>query len=400
MRLASLFCSTVLFFIVVCFGCQSIENKSIEEVVIIGGGLMGSSTSWHLADQDVSVLLLEQQDSIYRNGSSYGETRIARSSNRGNDMWSYLHNTSVKETEYLISYLNAHSDKVQGYSMDDIYATNPVTYVGRTSIYDKLYASLIRQNVDYEMAVSKQEGREKFQVNLPKEVLIQREYNKYSGTMNPEKLIHYLHEGIRKKGGRVSYQRKVNNISHDPKTKLYEIYVTNLSSGEEQIIYSRKVVSAAGPYSGELLNELAPYFNSLIQPQRVFLAFLTINPSAYNLLTKAEKGKLQQYYPVINSSTGTRDGSFFSMLEGQDEQGGPIIKIGGHFQRSDISDLDKVWEIPLTEEEIAWGKNGTKRYFNLLDLPLEMEDLSYKSGYSCVYSLTETEVPINSPIIN
>jgi len=65
-------------------------TKEVHDTIIIGGGLMGSSTAWHLSDQGNSVLLLEKQDSVYTQGSSFGEARIARSSNRGNDTASMI----------------------------------------------------------------------------------------------------------------------------------------------------------------------------------------------------------------------------------------------------------------------------------------------------------------------
>lgn len=88
------------------------------------------------------------------------------------------------------------------------------------------------------------------------------------------------------------------------------------------------------------------------------------------------------------------------MLEGQTPQGSPIIKIGGHFQRSDISDLDSVWQEELTEAEIRWSRESTSRHLSLLDLEIGDEDLSYVHGYSCVYSLTENEFPYVTRVRN
>jgi len=135
---------------------------------------MGSATAWQLAKQGQAVLLLEKQDSIYQEGSSYGQARIARSNNRGHDMWSYLHNTAVAETQILVDYLQGVAAD-QGYAIDQIYNTNPVTYVGRQAIYDQLLASLLRQEIDYALALTPEEGQAKFDVQLPQGVLIQRE---------------------------------------------------------------------------------------------------------------------------------------------------------------------------------------------------------------------------------
>lgn len=381
---------TVLGLLVI--SCKK-PNSNINEVVVIGGGLMGSSTAWQLSKKGKSVLLLEKQDSIYTQGSSYGEARIARSNNRGNDMWSYLHNRSVKETEKLIDFLN--NDTPNIYKMEDIYTTSPVTYVGRTHIYAKLMASLKRQKIDYKIARTPKEGQEIFNVLLPDSVLLQREYNKYSGTINPKVLIQFLHKAIVKKNNEVKYRQTVTSIQKLP--NYYEIAVTDNKTKEQYTIKSKKVVSAAGPYTGKLLKKIAPAFDSLIKPERVFLSFLKIKDETYKSLSQTQKEVIKNSYPVINSSTGTRDGSFFSMIENYVDDK-PIIKIGGHFQRSKINNLDDVWNEKLSSDEIEWSKISTLRYFKLLQLPLEIEDLELIDGYSCVYSLTESEVPYVTPL--
>jgi len=88
------------------YSCNIDNSNDTNPVIIIGGGLMGSASAWQLADRGVPVILLEKQDSIYDSGSSLGQARIARSSNRGDDIWSYMHNTSVSEVERLIRFLN------------------------------------------------------------------------------------------------------------------------------------------------------------------------------------------------------------------------------------------------------------------------------------------------------
>jgi len=379
-----------LLLVILLMNCQSQEAK-IHNIVVIGGGLMGSTTAWHLSKYGEEVLLIEQQDTVYSYGSSYGEARIARSSNRGNDIWSYLHNRSVKEMQELIEYLNTNPANNQSFHITDIYTTAPVTYVGRTTIYEKLYNSLIRQKVDYKMATTPAEGKEIFDVNLPDSVLIQVEYNEHSGTINPKKVINYCQQAVLKKGNAIWYNQKVTSLLQ--KEGYYEIQLTNTKTGQEQTIKSKKIVSAAGPFTGQLLKNTAPYFEELINPQRVFLAFLKINKARFESYTPEQKEKVFTAYPVINSSKGTRAGSFFSMIENVDENGFPLIKIGGHFQRSPIQDLTTVWQQDLATKEIAWSKQSTLRYFDLLNIPLKVEELEVVDGYSCVYSLTKTEVP-------
>ena len=377
-------------------GCAPQAQKT-HDVIVIGGGLMGSSAGWHAANNGASVIVLEMQDSVYHQGSSFGEARIARSNNRGNDIWSYLHNRSVKETQLLVEYLNQ-SAPDRTYSITDIYTTAPVTYVGRSTIYDQLLASLIRQKVNYDMAVNPQEGKRKYNVKLPDSVLIQREYNLHSGTLNPKALIQLLHTAIRRKGSAIRYNNKVTAVQYDTLSNTYDVTTINQKTNETNILKAHQIVSAAGPYTGTLLQDIAPYFDQLIDPQRVFLAFFKIQDSTYANLTDQDIKKVKSFYPVINSAQGTRDGSFFSMIEYYDQNNHPIIKIGGHFQRSTIDDLDKVWEKSLSKEEIQWSLNSTSNYMDLLDLPIKKNDLQLVDGYSCVYSLTQSEVPLVTPI--
>ncbi len=364
--------------------------------MVLGGGLMGSATAWQLSKQGYRVRLIEKQDSIYTQGSSYGEARIARSNNRGNDIWSYLHNRSVQEVEELIAFLNKDLPEPI-HHVEDIYTTSPVTYVGRTRIYERLLASLERQKVKYDMASNPAEGRDLYNVLLPESVLMQREYNLHSGTINPRALIQKLHQAVRKMGGSVEYQTKVLEVKQDSVTQRFHLLLDQ--QGQEQQITVSKVVSALGPYTGTTLREVAPYLDTLINPQRVFLAFFRVAPKVYRSLTVEQQQKLQDFYPVINSSKGTRSGSFFSMIEYFDSEDIPVIKIGGHFQRSAIDDLDQVWQKDLMQEEIEWSLKSTAGYFRMLNIPVESEDLEWVDGYSCVYALTASEVPIVSPVI-
>jgi hypothetical protein len=224
-------------------------------------------------------------------------------------------------------------------------------------------------------------------------IMIIREYKKYSGTLNPKILISKLHQGMKLSGSNILYNEKVISLkrSHD----LYEIQMKNTVTGNVKSIISKKVVASAGPYNGGLVKEIAPYFEKLITPKRLFLAFLKINPIVYNNLLVEQKDQIKQSYPVadINSEI------FYSMIENYDKEGLPILKIGGHFLRSDIENLDKVWEKELSQEEIDWSKTNTLKYLNMLNLPVEYSDLEFVRGYSCVYSLTKSEIPYVTNII-
>ena len=50
----------------------------MHDVIVIGAGVMGSATAYHLARSGKKVLLLEQFEVGHKHGSSHGETRIFR----------------------------------------------------------------------------------------------------------------------------------------------------------------------------------------------------------------------------------------------------------------------------------------------------------------------------------
>lgn len=381
---------SLLFFLLIFILLTSCTREKVENIVVIGGGLMGSATAWHLANANEDVLVIEQQDSIYTYGSSLGDARIARSNNRSSDIWSYLHNRTIEEVEKLIAFLNE-AEENPGFSMEDIYTTTPTNYVGLSRIHDQLLKSFETQKVDYKLAITPEEGKNLFSIEIPEGVLYHREYNQYTGTINPGQLISHLHKGIRKKGGRVHYGYRVESLKEID--GLFEIELTNLQTRKQKTILSKKVVTAAGPYTGKVLKNVAPYFQDLIIPQRVFLSFFKIHPDHWKTLNEEQVQRIADGYPVINSSAGTRKGSFFSMIEHLDEDGLPIIKIGGHHQRSNISNLDEVWKMELSEKEIDWSRTNTLNYLKMLDVPVDSTQLQYINGYSCVYSLTKTEVP-------
>ncbi len=381
----------LLFVFTLCMmTCQ--QPKKIANITVIGGGLIGSSTAWELSKYGEEVLLIEQQDSIYTFGSSFGEARISRSLGSKNDLFSYLQQTSVRETKDLIDYLNNNS-KNQTHKMEDIYTTSPVTY-----LYDKTQLKEVENLLDgqtdkYEYAPNPSKAFDLFGMTIPDSAMVIREYKKYSGTLNPKVLISKLHNGIQRKGNSIRYNEKVSTLKKV--NGLYEIEMRNTKTGKKEKLFSKKVVAAAGPFNGSLVKEIAPYFDNLITPKRLFLAFFKINPQTYENLTEAQQNRLREFYPVAHLDSEI----FYSMIEKYDDQGIPILKVGGHFLRTDIDDLNSVWQTALSTQEIEWSKDNTIQYLSSLNLPITRNDLEFFSGYSCVYSLTKTEIPYVTNVI-
>lgn len=382
----------LLFVFSICtMACQN--PKQVEETIVIGGGLIGSSTAWELSKYGEKVLLIEQQDSVYTFGSSLGEARISRSLGPKNDIFSYLQQTSVRETQGLIDYLNKNTT-AQTHQMEEIYTTSPVTYLYEKTQLKEVEKLLDGQTDTYEYAPNSKKAFEIFGMRIPDSAMVIREYKEYSGTLNPEVLISKLHEGVRKKGNSVRYNEKV--VALKKVNGLYEIDIVNSKTGKTETLFSKKVVAAAGPFNGSLVRNIAPYFESLIKPKRLFLAFFKINQQAYKGLTENQQNLFREFYPVAYMNSEI----FYSMVEKYDDQGLPIVKVGGHFLRTDINDLNAVWQKELSPQEIQWSKENTIHYLSTLNLPLTKNDLEFYRGYSCVYSLTKTETPYVTPVFH
>tara|TARA_B100000767_G_scaffold121000_1_gene115384 strand:- start:4762 stop:6129 length:1368 start_codon:yes stop_codon:yes gene_type:complete len=382
-----------LIIIILMSGLISFQtSKKVEDIVVIGGGLMGSSSAWQLSKYNQNVLLIEQQDSIYTFGSSLGEARISRSLGPIKDIFSFLQQTSVSETKDLIDYLNK-GELEKSHSMENIYKTSPVTYIYYNNQLNQVENLLDGQRDRFQYASSPEQAEEKFAMKISDSTLIIREFKEYSGTLNPKVLIDKLHKGIIKKRNRIFYNKKVTGLYQE--NGIYVIKIIDTKTGVSEKIFSKKVISAAGPYNGTLLKDIAPYFSNLITPKRLFLSFLKINPNKYDSLTFEQKNKLKVAYPVANFNSEI----FYSMIEKYDDKDRPLLKVGGHYLRTDIEDLNSVWEIELSEQEIKWSKENSLKYLNKLRLPIEFSDLKYSGGYSCVYSLTSSEIPYVTEIL-
>ena len=395
MKQLKIFRSIFILIVVCLLNIQCSQNEKYD-IVVIGGGLMGSSVAWQLSKSGQEVLLIEKQSRNYDQGSSNGEARIARSLGPEDDIWSSLHNINVSEVEELIQFLNSREDSE--HKMEDVFTTSPVSYVRHLKQIKRIERLATPSQKDsFKFARNPREARTLFDAELADTAIMIREYKPYSGTINPKALIEKLHKGIRFFENEIWYDTKVDQLR-----KTEHGFEMTILEGEKpnRKIQAHKVISAAGPYTGILLKDVAPYFDSLITPQRVFLAFLKVRQNKWDDLSNRHKQKLTDGYPVINSSRGTRSTGFFSMIE-RWEENRPILKIGGHFQREDIQSLDQVWYKGITEEEAVWAIESTVHYLNQLDLPIAKNDLEISEEYSCVYSLSRTEVPyVTNAILN
>lgn len=362
-------------------------DTQLKDIVVIGGGLMGSAVAWHLSRSSRKVTLLEQQAPGYTYGSSFGKTRIARSLGPKDDIFSFFHNRSVTEMKKLVDFLNREEESGT-HRMDEIYTTSPVTYIYYEDRQKAVEELLDDQKDPVEYSASQEQAKEKFGMEVSGKARVLREHKKHSGTLHPDVLIKKLHKAIKLSSGRICYRQKVLQIEKNDGG--YDIEMLNSRSGERQTIRCRQLVAAAGPYTGELLSDIAPHFEKLITPKRVFLVYLKIKPEAFSSLSDQQLRKIEESYPLIDFTPELT----FAMIDERDADGSPVIKIGGHLLRDEITELDKAWQQPLSEEEKAFGMRETARYLQQIGIPVREDELTFFKGNSCVYSLTDSEIPL------
>lgn len=365
----------------------------MENILVIGGGLMGASAAWKLAERGAKVTMIEQQEKNYSIGSSYGTARISRSLGPKKDVYSYVHNITLKEVSKLVDFLNAEDPK-QPHTMEDVYTTLPVTYLHPASDQSKISKFRFKnQKNDYSRASQRSSFR-KFGMTIPKDSIVVREKRQYSGSLNPTALLDKLRAGIDKKGGTIKYQHQL--VSLRKKDGVFEVEVLNLETKKVQQLKANKVVVAAGPYTSEVLKDFAPYFNRILTPKKIALSFLKIKDAPYQELSEAKKAAFQSGFPFF-SQLGKQ---YFAMISSEENGKSPVIKAGGHQQRQNIHSLDKIWNEAPTKKDKKWIQKQFKKHLKMLEIHLTNNDIEEVISYNCVYTETQSQTPIVSAIFN
>ncbi|MEM1123601.1 MAG: FAD-dependent oxidoreductase [Bacteroidota bacterium] len=359
----------------------------MKEIIVIGGGLMGTSVAWKLAQQGAKVRLLEKQGAVYDQGSSYGAARISRSLGPKWDVFSYVHNQTVQETKELIQFLNKQKG-IGKHQIEDVYRTSPVSYLYHQSQQEQIdQLNFKKQRQDYKVAAG-QMALAQFGAQLSANEILVREYRKHSGTINPAALIEKLRLGIIAKKGRISFNSRVNHIVK--KADTFQLTILDTTTSQQHTMKAKKIVVAAGPYNPFLLRTICPGLSSLITPKRVLLGYFRITKKRYRQLTSAERENILAAQPAF-SQIGKE---YFSMIEKFDVDGSPIFKAGGHQIRHGINELDDVWTMQASKEELKWIKKQFLQYHQMLGINLSKKDVKLVDAYNCVYSETPNNIPI------
>ena len=365
----------------------------MENIVVIGGGLMGTSATWKLAERGAKVTLIERQEEDYLHGSSFGTARISRSLGPKKDVFSYAHNITVKEVGNIIAFLNAENPK-EKHAVEDIYTTSPVSYLFHRNQYDTIDSFRFKkQKKDFNRA-SQSSAFRKFGMTITVNTILVRERKEYSGTLNPTELLKKLRLGIAKKGGEIKYGHEVAGLVK--KDGGFEISILNTKTKKTNALKAKKVIVAAGPYTVSILKDFAPYFNRVITPKKIAISYLKIKDERYSQLTETEKNTIHNAFPFF-SQIGKE---YFAVISKPEKNTSPVFKAGGHQKRRNIHDLDKVWTDEPRKKELKWIRKQFRKHFKMLEIYLSKKDIEEVKSYYCVYSDTRSKNPLITPIFS
>jgi monomeric sarcosine oxidase len=223
---------------------------SAFDVVIIGGGVHGLSTAWHLSrDRSSRIAIVEQFKLGHERGSSHGSTRITRSSYSDA---AYVELVDVARREDWPAL-----ERDAGETL--VQAREGIFFGPRGGVFD----GFVAQQCDGVELVAREAARARFpSFAFPDspEVLIDRT----AGVIDAEATLAALTRTVAARGVEIIEETRVTGIAHDDPIRI---------ETETTALYTKRLVIAAGPWAPALVPELA----SRMRPVRQHVGFYRVD---------------------------------------------------------------------------------------------------------------------------
>jgi len=222
------------------------------DVIVVGGGIMGVSTAYHLALKGKKFVLLEQFEPNHSAGSSHGETRIIR----------FTYDEEIYVEMAKKSYEEWHEIEIKsGESL--ITTTGGVDFGPNLDSLASIRNALTAKNIPFETLSLEQASRRFPQFNFDYSDITEEEkkknqhnyqviYQKDTGVLFAERAVKALWKLAEQNGAQMLPFHKCISIQlHNENTKK-KVVVTAIAEWSERVFIGKKVVLAGGAWTNKL----------------------------------------------------------------------------------------------------------------------------------------------------
>jgi sarcosine oxidase len=236
------------------------------DVVVIGGGAMGSATAWHLAGRGRDVLLLERFEPGHTNGASHG---ASRNFNQAYSDPTYV--SMLVEALPLWRELEAESGM-------PLLETTGIVNHGATPAFDAVHAALGRAGIAAEFLPVDEASRRWPGIRFDSRVL----WTPGSGRLHADRSVAALQQGAERRGA---------DVRHGARVTLVEVLgddsvrVEFEASGASTTVVARRVVVTAGAWAESLVGgivTLPPLVVTEEQPAHFAIAGASLEWPGFN----------------------------------------------------------------------------------------------------------------------
>jgi len=204
------------------------------DVVVIGGGAMGSAAAWQLAGRGRDVLLLERFAAGHTNGASHG---ASRNFNQGYADPTYV--PMLVEALPLWRELEAESG-------EELLATTGIVHHGANPAFDAVHDALTAVGIPAQFVPLDEAAVRWPGIRFDSRVL----FTPQSGRLDADRSVTALQSGVVARGGQVRHGAQVTNLRVRGDD---EVHVSFVASGSTETVIARCVVVSVGAWTSKLL---------------------------------------------------------------------------------------------------------------------------------------------------
>jgi sarcosine oxidase len=231
---------------------QTAPATTRVDVLVIGGGAMGSAAAWQLAGRGREVVLLERFGPGHKNGASHGASRNFNLSYADPDYLALLQ-------EALPLWRRLESETGERL-LDQVGIVNHGGAINQGGVdYDTVAAALTRHGFDAEFVDAGEAARRWPGIRFEGRVL----FTPQAGRLNADAAVRALQTAASAQGARVAHHRRVTAITpvdDDHVTVRARVLDpgTGDETGEVETFDARRVVVALGAWTTKLLGGVLP----------------------------------------------------------------------------------------------------------------------------------------------